>query len=46
MAILKKCAKCKRLGGYAKTATSEVCARCELKEKVKRNEKGQFEPNK
>ena len=28
MAILKKCAECERLGGYAIEATDEICARC------------------
>ena len=40
MAILAKCSKCKRLGGYAKKSDSEICARCELKvaKKGKSNE--------
>lgn len=38
MAILPKCKSCKRLGGYAFTANSTVCARCELKEKSKTNQ--------
>lgn len=35
MATIKKCTKCKRLGGYAKSSESEKCFRCEKLEKKK-----------
>lgn len=31
MAILAKCAKCKRLGGYAEKAEDKLCFRCKKK---------------
>ena len=38
MAILKQCAVCKRVGGYAREADDKVCARCLLKKAFKKEE--------
>lgn len=37
MAILAKCSQCKRVGGFAKSKDSKICARC-------KNTKGTTQP--
>lgn len=36
MAIVKQCAKCKRLGGYTPKAGDDRCSRCLIKKAIKK----------
>ena len=40
MAILKKCAECERLGGYAENAEDDVCLRCKKSAEMSSRKKG------
>lgn len=40
MAILAKCAECKRENGYAEKAEDKICARCKKLVKSKKKENG------
>jgi len=46
MAILAKCTKCKRIGGFAVEATDTICARCKRDNKQGRDESEQTKKDK